>query len=146
MGLLDKFFKKKKWQCRLCGDFWGDLMVVHKVDSPVNYANDDYKGVIYKILKCRGCGKYAVVGSNPVTCHCGHSHKGVLMTNDGKYYTYCTHCMSLSDCSLLSELRKGENSYYIEYYKINSEGKYVRIGTKGVKLLQTFSHYELVWK
>jgi len=145
MSLLSKLFRKKKWRCVICNDFWGDLAVVLEVDSPANYAIDDYVDVIYKILKYRGCGKYAIVGPYPITCYrCGHNHDGVLVTSDGMYLTYCKHCMAMG--SSYDYIMQDEKGYYIQHYRENASGRWTSAGITRIKLLKTFSDYELVWK
>lgn len=132
MRLLSELFRKKRWTCIRCGDFGGDLEVV---DSPANYA--------YKILKCRGCGRYAIVGP-PLFCSwCAGDHDGVLVTCEGTYRTYCTHCSELNG---FEALRKDEKGYFIECYRYTSRGELKCAGITRVKLLPTFSHDELVWK
>lgn len=144
MGLLSKLFRKKRWTCIRCGDFWEDLEVVSEVDSPANYAINDFKDVGYKILKCRGCGRYAIVGSHPLFCsYCAGDHDGVLVTCEGKYRTYCTHCSELNG---FEALRKDEKGHFIEYYRYTPRGELKCAGITRVKLLPTFSHNELVWK
>lgn len=139
MAFFSKLFHKKGWSCRRCGNLYGGMKVVKNVDSPANYAIDDFVDVVYQILKCPGCGKYTIVGSFPLKC-CGHDHEGVLETNDGIYYTYCKHCFKISAYDIL---KNDENGYYIEHYWYNPSGEFRSRGITRVKVLPTFSHYEI---
>ena len=142
MTFFSKLFHKKRWRCQRCGDFYGGMKIVKDIDSPANYAINDYVDVVYQILKCPGCGKCTIVGPNPLKC-CGHDHEGVLVTDDGTYYTYCKRCSKLSEYDFL---RNDEKGYYIEHYWYNCSGRFVSKGITRAKVLPTFYHNELLWE
>ncbi len=153
MSLFSNLFKRKKYRCTRCERTWGDgtMQVVEKVDCPVDWSNPDTQSydedVIYEILKCKHCGKYAVVGSNPLQCHWGHYHDGVLVTDKGDYVTYCTKCMALSK-RREEPLCKDEKGYYIQHYVYWANGTRHPKGITRVWLKETlsFSNFGLAYR
>lgn len=142
MGLFGKLFRKKRWVCLRCNQIYGELKVVHEVDSPANYAIDDYEDIIYQILKCPGCGKYKVTGPYPVRCTCGRDHDGVFVTDEGRYRTYCKHCGAASNGEFL---RWDENGDYLDKYIELPGGGVKRVRTK-IRVLPTFGKTDLWWQ